>query len=102
MASLLSMSFIGVTSKSEVLKKEEVSKSVSEKNVPVEKQAVFEKIVKHAVVPAVKLELQKVAILHREILLGDFEKSHSFFEQKIILPKLLQTLFISAIQTNAP
>ena len=102
MASLLSMSF--VSSESEVLCNyaKGLKKETPKENTPSDQPDSLEKAIEQAVVPGLKFEIQKIAILFREILFDETNEAHQFTEQKIILPKLLQTLLTTAIQKNAP
>ena len=104
-ASLLSMSFVGLEKQRHTSEKEQIEKENTEKTenkAPINEGVSIHKVSNQAVVPAVKLDIQKVAILFREILLDEINAIHPLHEQKIILPKLLQTLLTTAIQKNAP
>jgi hypothetical protein len=101
-ASLLSMSFVGLEKQRHTSEKEQIEKENTENKAPINEGVSIHKVSNQAVVPAVKLDIQKVAILFREILLDEINAIHPLHEQKIILPKLLQTLLTTAIQKNAP
>lgn len=96
------MSFVAVDKTADLSEREEVTVDDTKEKVPSEQGAKIEQTENQAVVPAVKLDLQKIAILFREINFQESHQIHQFTEQKIILPKLLQTLYTTAIQKNAP
>lgn len=100
--SVLSMSFVAVDETIDLSEKERVTVDDTKEKVPSEQETKIEQTENQAVVPAVKLDLQKIAVLFREINFQESRQIHQFTEQKIILPKLLQTLYTTAIQKNAP
>lgn len=100
--SVLSMSFVAVDKTADLSEKEKVTVGDVKEKVPSEQETKIEQTENQAVVPAVKLDLQKIAVLFREINFQESRQIHQFTEQKIILPKLLQTLYTTAIQKNAP
>ena len=102
MTSLLSMSFISSENKAYTSEQEQIKKESPRKEEPTSKNFLLEKTTSNAVVPAVQLELQKVAILFRKILLDEITDLHTVAKRGIILPKLLQILLTTAIQNNAP
>ncbi len=102
MTYILSTAFCGVFGESDVVVKGEIKKEQSTQETDENESIVLDVTVDQAVVPGVKLDLQKVAILFREILLDVVIQTDHVVEQKIVLPKLLQTLFVSAIPKNAP
>ena len=102
MVSLLSTSFSLGERQSQSTEKESVSKESPLKKTPSQQESIFEKTEHNAVVPAVQLDIQKIAILYRKILIGEAQTLDALPNQNITLPKLLQTLLTTAIQNNAP
>ena len=97
------MSYIGIIDKETCShEQQEIKEETPLKETPTNNKTFITKSINHAVVPAAKVDLQKVAILFRKILLGESNYFHRLIEQKVILPKLLQTLLTTAIQKNAP
>ena len=102
MVSLLSTSFTVGEHQSQSTEKESVSNESPLKEAPSQQESIFEKTEHNAVVPAVQLDIQKIAILYRKILIGEAQTLDALTNQNITLPKLWQTLLTTAIQNNAP
>jgi hypothetical protein len=102
MTSLIVMSFTRGDKKHNHTDTKEVTTEQTKKEHSKKNTASIQKAIDHAVVPAINIDIEKVAILFREILLDETSYFHLPTDTKIIRPKLLQTLLTTAIQKNAP
>ena len=102
MTSLIVMSFTRGDKNHNHTDTKEVTTEQTKKEHSKKNTASIQKAIDHAVVPAINIDIEKVAILFREILLDETSYFHLPTDTKIIRPKLLQTLLTTAIQKNAP